>query len=113
MPKEISLLVAHVATAFLLSGLLSGVLSSVFKRASAVKGRELTGNEKFIITIIVSVVISFGYTMYYAQLPLVESVAVFIILVLGPSAFYEVFIDKGQNQNVTVIDNETGKIEEK
>lgn len=118
MPAEITLLVTHVIIAFTLSGLVSGVLSTMFKRLAKFKGRELTGNEKFFVTVAVSIIVSFGYTMFYAELPLNESIAVFIILALSPSAFYEVFVDKGQTKYieleekpVLILDSESIKVE--
>lgn len=96
MSAEIPIkLVTHLLIAIIISGLISGSLSTVFKRLEA-GGKPVSGNGKLAVTLIVSMIISFGYTMYYSGLPISESVAIFVMVAFGPQALYEVIsIKKG------------------
>ena len=83
----------HVLLAVVLATLISGVLEVIKERLGK---REifLTGTKWLVLSLVVSAVIAFGYTLYYEQLPIDQSVAIFAIVVLGPQVFYKAVIDK-------------------
>lgn len=111
MPN-IELLTRHIMIAVALSAVISGTLKSVFARIERnFPNSKLTGNRKFLVTILISVLVSFGYTQYYAQLPTAESVAIFVLVALGPSAFYEVFLNSDKvDESTSTIDIDGNKI---
>lgn len=93
------LFIQHVILAVILSALISSALEWIKGRLK----KELTGTQWTLISIVVTLIVGFGYTMYYEQLPLHEAVAIVVIIVLGAQGFYQVVIDKGNKDEHTNI----------
>ena len=103
------LLKEHILYALIVSALISASLEVVKERLQKWLGVELSGVKWFIISILVSGVTGFGYTIYYEHLPLDQSIAIMVIVVLGVQVFYKVIFDHKDEVIVLEEVNETPK----
>lgn len=87
------LLLQHVTLATILSILTSVAIETVKTR---LKKQEITlqGKTWFIVSVLISLLIGIGYTVYYAQLPIDQALLVWLIMVFGAQGFYDVLLDK-------------------
>ena len=83
------LFIQHVVLAAFLSALISSTLEWIKGRMTA----KLSGKVWMAISFIVTLVVGLGYTMYYAQMPLDEAIAIVVIIVFGAQGFYQVVVD--------------------
>ena len=86
-------LIQHITLALFLSALVSVAIQTVklrLKKANV----TLKGNTWFATSVFISMIVAWGYTMYYNQLPFIESVMVYCIMVFGAQGFYDVLLDK-------------------
>lgn len=88
------LLKVHILYALIVSALISGSLEVVKERLQKWLNVQLSGGKWFVISIVVSGVIGFGYTLYYEHLPVDQAVAIMVIVVLGVQVFYKVIFDR-------------------
>lgn len=88
------LFMQHVIMAGVLSVLTATGIETVKSRLKS-NGIELNGSRVFIVSILVSLIVSFGYTMFYENMVIKDAIAVYVIVVLGAQGFYQTIIDKG------------------
>lgn len=89
------LLQTHLLLAITLSALVTVGIETVKVRGAKL-GFKLSGWSWFAVSVLVSVVVAYGFTVYYMKLPTSEAVMVYVIMVLGAQGFYAVLFDKGK-----------------
>lgn len=88
-------LMEHIILALVLSGLTSVAIETVKARLEK-HAIKLKGNTWFIVSVLVSLAVAWGYAVYYNDLALKDAVMVYFIMVFGAQGFYDiVFEDKG------------------
>ena len=88
-------LMEHIILALVLSGLTSVAIETVKVRLEK-HAIKLKGNTWFIVSVLVSLAVAWGYAVYYNDLALKDAVMVYFIMVFGAQGFYDiVFEDKG------------------
>lgn len=80
---------AHIILALLIAGLISSAINNI-KFVATNYGFKLEGMKLFVLSILISMIISFGYTTYYAMLSPTESILVYAIVVFGAQGFHQV-----------------------
>lgn len=83
----------HLLLAITLSALVTVAIETVKVRGAKL-GFKLSGWSWFAVSVVVSVVVAYGFTVYYMKLPTSEAVMVYAIMVLGAQGFYAVLFDK-------------------
>ena len=88
-------LMEHIILALVLSGLTSVAIETVKQRLEK-HAIKLKGNTWFVVSILVSLAVAWGYAVYYNDLALKDAAMVYFIMVFGAQGFYDiVFEDKG------------------
>ena len=90
MEKLLEIIIASI----LISGLMSSAIET-FKNRLEAQEIKFGGNTWFFISILISLIVSFGITMYFQGLNVQDSIAVYLVVVFGAQGFYQVVIDKG------------------
>lgn len=91
-------LLGHVAIALVISALVSVAIETFKDNLTLFTDKELSGRTYFLLSIILSLVVSFGYTMYYQGFDLAEATAIYTIVVLGAQGFHQVLLDDKENE---------------
>jgi uncharacterized membrane protein YfcA len=86
-------LIQDTLLAIVLSGLVAVAIETVKTRLKKAN-INLKGGIWFSLSILISVLVAYGFIVYYQQLPIEQAIMIYFIMVFGAQGFYTVILDK-------------------
>ena len=90
------LFIQDTLLAIILSGLVAVAIETV-KTRLAKANITLKGGTWFVLSILISIAVAYGFVIYYQQLPFEQAIMIYFIMVFGAQGFYSVLLDKGDD----------------
>lgn len=90
------LFIQDTLLAIVLSGLVAVAIETVKDRL-AKANINLKGGTWFVLSILISIAVAYGFVIYYQQLQFEQAIMIYFIMVFGAQGFYSVLLDKGDD----------------
>ena len=91
------LLIQDTLLAIILSGLVSVAIQTIKGRLEKLNV-TLKGGTWFILSIVISIAVAYGFIVYYQELPMQQAIMIYFIMVFGAQGFYTVLLDKDKGE---------------
>lgn len=86
-------LIQDTLLAIVLSGLVAVAIETVKTRLQKAN-INLKGGTWFSLSILISILVAYGFIVYYQQLPIEQAIMIYFIMIFGAQGFYTVILDK-------------------